>query len=151
MSSNVTTSAVEDVGSGEQGNIQAQGESNLGMGQGTPKTKNNTHSSRVNTTNQITEERRAERQTRTGQWRARKAQDKKVRMFRSSAASDRLKTEPTHKDLMTVVNKENRFAKVKEKDTETDRMKREIMAHQGRQAVQDTPDQKSGSRVATGT
>ena len=63
-------------------------------------------------------------------------------MFKRSAASNKLKTEPTHKDLMTVVNKESRFAKVKEKDTETSRMKREIMAHQGKQAVHDVPDQK---------
>ena len=107
MSSNVTTSAVEDVGSGEQGNIQAQGESNLGMGQGTPKNKNNTHSSRVKTTNQNIEDRMADRQHRTGQWRARRSQDRKARMFRSSAVGDKLKAEPTHKDLMTVVNKEN--------------------------------------------
>ena len=107
MSSSVTTSTVEDVGSGEQGNIQAQRESNLGMGQGTPKNKNNTHSSRVNKTNQNMEDRMAVRQHCTGQWRARKAQDKKARMFRSSAAGDGLKTDPTHKDLITVVNKEN--------------------------------------------
>ena len=76
MSSSGTTSAVEDVGSGEQGNIQTQGESNLGTGRGTSitpghqvmtrddegaKNKNNTHSYKVKITNQNKEEHTAHR------------------------------------------------------------------------------------------
>ena len=142
MSSSDTTSAVEDVGSGVQGNIRAHGEPNLIMGQRGTETNTHTHSYWMKSTNPNEAERTAMRQRRTGQWRGRSSQDKKAKMFRRSAAGDRQKTEPNHKDLMTVVNKESRFVKVKEKELETNRMKREIMAHQGQQAVVDAPNQK---------
>ena len=52
----------------------------------------------------------ATRQKRTGQWRSRCANKKKVQSFKNSAAKDKTKSEPTHEDHMKVVNKENRFA-----------------------------------------
>ena len=141
MNRDKETSAVEGVGSREQGNIQTHGESNLCRGSGKTRTseyctatggrtgdtletdsgesnlclgkgkKEKTHTvmdpqdeefCNLRTEEEVT----ATRQRRTGQWCRRKQFQKKVESFRNSAAKDRLKSTPTHEDLMKIVHKE---------------------------------------------
>ena len=136
MKEDEDTSAVEGVGSREQGNIQTHGESNSCKGKGSNKEKHRkTKKQDKNDYTPRTEDNKARRQKRNGQWRRRQQFQKEVERFKNSAAKDRLKSAPTHEDLMKVVRKENRFAKETDKQEEVETKRKQLMEHQRKRAV----------------
>jgi hypothetical protein len=73
-----------------------------------------------------------------------------VERFRNSAAKDRLKSVPTHEDLMKVVRKENRFTKETDKQVEVETRRKQLMEFQRKQAVTDTTGFKDWKRGGYG-
>ena len=124
MTTHGGTSAVEGVGSREQGNTQTQGESQK-SGKGATKGQQNKNKHTVVTCrksiseehkkgrhrskpSKYTDAQRANRQRRSSQWRLRAGYNAKG--FRESCDMDRLMTKPSYKDLMNEADKKNFFA-----------------------------------------
>lgn len=145
MKNNSDTPAVESVGSKEQGNTQTQGKSGACDSRstnGTTETNKHTVESQqdINDNNDKSRQQKlpgpprkgkgprsltktADRQKRTGQWRnccarrrsAHKKEKKKAQSSKNSAAKERMDSEPTLDNLMSMVNKEYRFTKETDK------------------------------------
>ena len=137
-------SAVEGVGSREQGNTQTQEESHK-SGKGATKGQQNKNKHTVAIRNKsiseehkkgrhqskpskCTETQRANRQRRSGQWSLRAG-------FQESCDMDRLMTEPSYEDLMNEVDKKNCFAVAPEGQEEATQKPEELKAFKGRQAI----------------
>ena len=129
------TSAVEGVGSREQGNTQTQGESQTSSKGATKgqKSKNkhtvNNHSKPISEgdkgrrqqskPSKYTDEAISNRQRRTGQWRLQAGYNAKS--FKKSCNMDRLMTKPSYKDLMNEVDRTNLFVVAPDGQEEADK------------------------------
>ena len=120
MSNNRNTSAVEGVGSREQGNTQTQGELHKGSKGATKGHKNknnhtvNNHGKPKSRTDKqrrqhtYTDDAIAKRQNRSGQWRL--CAGYNAESFKKSCDLDWLRNKPSYEDLMNKVDGKNHYA-----------------------------------------
>ena len=154
------TSAVEGVGSREQGNTQTQGESHKSSRGATKGHKNknkhtvNNHSKPKSRTDKqrrqhkYTDEAIAVRQNRSGQWRLCAGYNSKS--FKKSCDLDRLRNKPSYKDLMNEVDGKNRYVLAQDGQEEADKRLEELKAFRGKQAVQNVTESKQWKRGGHG-